>query len=160
MDRLRITVTDDEVREILLGANPPEMVANQFKDSLGVFNRAAYDRAVADPQNREAWIQVERDIRRQRRVEKLQSLLFASTRVTDGELKQRYGDKSVTMDAEYVLFDPNRFIPDSLVTVTDNDVEKHYNANQEDFKVRAARKLKYVFFNLAATSEDNANVFK
>ena len=91
-------------------------------------------------------------------MEKLQSLLFASTRVTDGELKQRYGDKSVTMDAEYVLFDPNRFIPDSLVTVTDNDVEKHYNANQEDFKVRAARKLKYVFFNLAATSEDTATV--
>ena len=158
VDRLGITVTDDEVRSILLGPHPPEMIANQFKDSLGVFNRAAYDRAVADPQNRQAWIQVENDIKRQRRLEKLQSLLFATTRVTPEELRQRFIDRTITVDGEYVFFDPNKSISDSIVQVTDGDLQKYYNANQEEYKVRAARKLKYVFFSLAPTSDDSAAV--
>lgn len=158
LERLGITVTDDEIRDILLGSNPPEAIANQFKDSLGVFNRAAYDRAVADPQNSQAWIQVERDLRRQRRIEKLQSILFASMRITDGELRQRFIDQNVTMEADYVLFDPNRLVPDSMIVVADSDIERHYNMTQDEFKVRAARKLKYVLFNLAPTGEDSAIV--
>ncbi|MEX1276446.1 MAG: peptidylprolyl isomerase [Bacteroidota bacterium] len=158
LERLGITVTDDEIRDILLGSNPPEAIANQFKDSLGVFNRAAYDRAVADPQNSQAWIQVERDLRRQRRIEKLQSILFASMRITDGELRQRFIDQNVTMEADYVLFDPNRLVPDSMIVVADSDIERHYNTTQNEFKVRAARKLKYVLFNLAPTGEDSAIV--
>lgn len=155
LERLSITVTDNEIRDILLGPNPPEMVANQFRDSAGVFNRAAYDRAVADPQNRSAWVQVENQIRRQRRIEKLQSVLFAAIRVSEGELRQRFADKTVTADAEYALFDPNRFFPDSAIQVTDADIQKHYNENLEDFKVRAARKLKYVFFSLAPSAADS-----
>lgn len=158
LERLGITVTDDEIREILLGPNPPEMIANQFRDSLGVFNRAAYDRAVADPQNRQAWIQVENDVRRQRRLEKLQSMLFAAARVTEGEIRQRYADQTATMEADYVLFDPNRFVPDSLVVVSDADLQKHYNARQEEFKIDAARKLKYVHFSLSPSREDSAAV--
>lgn len=158
LERLGITVTDEEIRDILLGSNPPEMVANQFRDSTGTFNRAAYDRAVADPQNRAAWIQLEDQLRRQRRIEKLQSALFAAIRVSEGELRQRFADKTVTADAEYALFDPNRFFSDSAIQVTDSDIQKHYNENQEEFKVRAARKLKYVFFSLAPSAADSATV--
>ena len=156
--RLGIVVTDDEVREILTGATPPEMVAGQFRDSTGQFNRAAYDQAIMNPQNRDAVIQVEEQVRRQRRLEKLQSLLFASTRVSESEIRQRFEDKSITMDAEYVLFDPNVLVPDSAVQINDDDMRKYYNANQDDFKVKAARKLKYVFYSLAPTADDSATV--
>jgi len=158
LGRLGIVVTDEEIREILLGPNPPEMVASQFRDSTGQFNRAAYEQAILNPQNREVVIQVEDQVRRQRRLEKLQSLLFASTRVGEGELRQRFEDKSITMDAEYVLFDPNLLIPDSAVKVTDEDLRKNYNANQEEFKVKPARKLKYVFFSTAPSRDDSASV--
>lgn len=158
LGRLGIVVTDEEIREILLGPNPPEMVASQFRDSTGQFNRAAYEQAILNPQNREVVIQVEDQVRRQRRLEKLQSLLFAATRVGEGELRQRFEDKSITMDAEYVLFDPNVLIPDSAVRVTDEDLRKNYNANQEEFKVKPARKLKYVFFNTAPSRDDSAAV--
>ena len=158
LNRLGITVTDDEIREILLGPNPPEMIASQFRDSTGTFNRPAYEQAVMNPQNRDAIIQVEDQVRRQRRLEKLQSLLSASARVTEGETRQRFEDQSITMDAEYVLFDPNLFIADSAVQVTDDDLKKHYNANQDEYKVRPARKLKYVFFSLAPSKEDSAAV--
>jgi peptidyl-prolyl cis-trans isomerase D len=158
LNRLGIAVTDDEIRDILLGPNPPEMVASQFRDSTGAFNRAAYEQAIMSPQNRQAIIQVEDQVRRQRRLEKLQSLLFAATRVTEGEIHQRFEDRSIMMDAEYVMFDPNVFIPDSTVQIGDDDLKKYYNAHQEDYKVRAARKLKYVFFSLAPSKEDSAGV--
>jgi peptidyl-prolyl cis-trans isomerase D len=156
--RLGISVTDDEIREILLGPNPPEMIAQQFRDSTGTFNRPAYEQAVMNPQNRQAVIQVEDQVRRQRRLEKLQSLLAAATRVTENETRQRFEDQSITMDAEYVLFDPNLFIPDSAVQIGDDDLKKYYNANQEEYKVKPARKLKYVLFSLAPSKDDTAAV--
>ena len=158
LDRLGVSVTDDEVRDILLGPNPPAMIANQFRDSTGAFNRDAYDQAIRNPQNRQIMVQIESDVRRQRRLEKLQSLLFAATRVTESEIRQHFEDRSVAMDAEFVLFDPNVLIPDSAVQVSDDDLRKHYNANQEEFKVRPTRKLKYVFFSLAPSKEDSAAV--
>ena len=158
LNRLGISVTDDEIREILLGPNPPEMIAGQFRDSTGTFNRSAYEQAVMNPQNRAAVIQVEEQVRRQRRIEKLQSLLSAATRVSEGEVRQRFEDQSISMDAEYVLFDPNQFIADSSVQIGDDDLKKYYNANQEDYKVKPARKLKYAFFSLAPTSDDSAAV--
>ncbi len=158
LNRLGITVTNDEVREILLGPNPPEMVAGQFRDSTGTFNRANYEQAILNPQNREVVIQVEEQVRRQRRLEKLQSLLYASTRVTEGEVHQRFEDRSVALEAEYVLFDPNVFVADSAVQITDEDLRKHYDANQENFKVQAGRKLKYVLFSLAPSQEDTVAV--
>ena len=158
LERLNITVTDDEVREIILGPNPPQMIANQFVDSTGKFNRAAYDQALQNPQNRQILIQIEGEVRRQRRLEKLQSLLFATTRVSDPEIRQRFEDKSVAMDAEYALFDPNTLIADSMVQIGDDDLRKHYDANQEDFKVRPTRKLKYVLFSTAPTREDTEAV--
>ena len=158
LNRLGISVTNDEIREILLGPTPPEMIAQQFRDSTGTFNRSAYEQAVMNPQNRQAVIQVEDQVRRQRRLEKLQSLLAAATRVTEGETRQRFEDQSITMDAEYILFDPNLFIPDSAVQINDDDLKKYYNANQEEYKVKSARKLKYVFFSLAPSAEDSAAV--
>lgn len=158
LNRLGISVTDDEIREILLGPNPPEMIAQQFRDSTGTFNRTAYEQAVMNPQNRQAVIQVEDQVRRQRRLEKLQSLLSAATRVTDSETRQRFEDQSITSDAEYVLFDPNLFIPDSAVQVNDDDLKKYYNANQEEYKVKPARKLKYIFFSLAPSKDDTAAI--
>ena len=158
LERLNISVTDDEVRELILGPNPPQMIANQFIDSTGKFDRAKYDGAMQNPQNRQILIQLEGEVRRQRRLEKLQSLLFASTRVSDPEIRQRFEDKSVAMEAEYALFEPNVLVPDSMVQVGDDDLRKHYNANQEEFKVRPARKMKYVLFSTAPTGEDSAAV--
>ena len=158
IDRLGVKVTDKELVDLVRGPNPPASLMNMFRDSNGVFNREAYDRALADPQNKQAWLQVEAQLRQQLRQEKLQSILFATVRATEGEIKQRFVDQNITMDAEFVLFDPQRMVPDSSVTVTDADVETHYKANQEDFKVRPARRVKYVVFSNAPSAQDSTDV--
>lgn len=156
--RMGIQVTDDEVRQIVFSPNPPEFLAKNFRDSTGKFNRAGYDRAIADPQNRTAWVKVETVLREQRKQEKLQSLLNSSVRVTDDEVKKKFIDQNMSMEVEYLQFDPNRFFPDSVISVSDDDIRKHYNANQDEFKVRAARKVKHVLFSVVPSHEDSVTV--
>ncbi len=60
-----IVVTDDEVREALLGPNPPEELKRQFTDSAGVFNRQLYEQALRDPRNKEIVLYYEDIIREQ-----------------------------------------------------------------------------------------------
>ena len=158
IDRLGITVTDQEIRDIVNGQNPPEFLVQQFKDSTGTFRRDAYQRAMVDPQNKSAWIQVEEMLRQEQKRRKLQSLLLANVNVSEGELKQRFIDRNVTMDAAYVLFDIDRLVPESAVTVTDDDIKKQYDSHAADFQAKAARKVKYVLFNQNASSEDSAAV--
>jgi len=157
--KLGLAVTDQEIVDWVQGPNPPDFLVNQFKDSTGTFRKDAYYQAMRDPQNRQAWVQVEEVLRQQRKREKLQSLLLTSVRVTEQEIKQRYVDRNQAMDAEYVLFDVNRMVPDSEVTVNDDDLRNYYNTHQEDFKVKAARKLKYVIFSQSPSAEDSATVF-
>lgn len=158
IERIGITVTDAEIVNLVHGPNPPEELVSMFRDSTGTFNRAAYDRAIADPQNRNAWLEVERRLREQLRQQKLQSLLLATVRVSDAELRQRFAERTVTMEALYALFDPSTMVPDSLVEVTEADIERYYREHQEEFKVRPARKLSYVMFSLAPSTEDTADV--
>ncbi len=160
IERLGVTVTDQEIVDWVQGPNPPDFLVNQFKDSTGTFRRDAYYAAMRDPQNRQAWVQVEDVLRQQRKREKLQSLLLAAIRVTEPEIRQQYLDKNESMDAEFVLFDINRMIPDSTVTVTDQDLKDYYNAHQEEFRVKAGRKLKYAVFAQTPSSSDSEAVLK
>jgi len=158
INRLGITVTDQEIRDIIAGPNPPDFLVQQFKDSTGTFRRDAYQYAMTDPQNKQAWIQVEEGIRQEQKRLKLQSLLLATTIVSESEIKQRFIDNNMTLDANYVLSDINRLVPDSAVTVTDDDLKRQYEAHPADFRSKAARKVKYVFFNQSASSEDSAAI--
>ncbi len=42
IDRLGITVTDQEVRDVVMGPNPPDFFVQQFRDSAGTFHQDAY----------------------------------------------------------------------------------------------------------------------
>jgi len=158
IERLGIKVTDQEIRDIVQGPNPPEFLVQQFRDSTGVFRRDAYERAMMDPQNKAAWIQVEQALRLEQKRRKLQSLLLSGIQVTDGEIRQRFADRNVTLDAQFALFDANRMVPDSAVQPTDDDLRKYYDEHPEEYKVKASRKVKYVTFSLAPSGADSAEV--
>ena len=49
-----LTVSSEEIKDILLGPNPPQSVTQYFIDSTGQFNREAYDAEIYNPQNRKS----------------------------------------------------------------------------------------------------------
>lgn len=154
IERLGIVVTDQEIRDIVNSPNPPDFLVSQFRDSLGVFQRQAYQEAMMNPQNRQAWLQVEDLLREQQKRQKLQSLMLATVQASESEVWRRYEDRNLTLEAQYVLFDPTRLVPDTAVHVSDEDLRSVYEERPEDFKSRETRRVQYVSFNLLPTRED------
>ena len=133
-ERLGISVTDQEVVDWVRGANPPEFLMQQFRDSLGKFNRTSYESALNDQRNKDIWVEVEKNLRQQRLFEKVQSIVLATVRVTPGEVLQRFGDQNISMNIEYALFDPNRFVKDADATISDEDLKNIFTTIKQNLK--------------------------
>ena len=157
IDEYGITVTDDEVRDIILGPNPPAFLRQNFIDSNGVFNREMYQQALFDPQNKAVLIQAEAAVKQQQIQVKLQNFLEASVFVSDAELKRDFINKNTDISAEYALVQQVR-LTDSSITVSDDEIKDYYNEHKEDYKIEPKRKIKYVLFEKKAVEDDTLSV--
>lgn len=152
-----ISVSDQEIRDIILGNNPPEFLKRNFIDSTGKFNRQLYVNALYDPRNAQALIQAEDYVRQNELNQKLQSLLLASITVSDAEVKRDFIEQNTKANAQYALVSINEF-PDSTIKVNDDDLNNYYNQHQDQYQIVAQRKLKYVLFPTVPSSDDSINV--
>jgi len=152
-----IVVTDDEVREALLGPNPPEELRRQFTDSAGVFNRQLYEQALRDPRNKQIVLYYEDIIREQLQQQKLQEYLFASVVVGDEEVKEHFIRQNIKMRADYVLVNLNT-IPENEIKISDDELKKYYETHKEDYKIEPSRKLKYVLFRRLPSKSDSIGI--
>jgi len=157
IEQFGITVTDDEIKNIILGPNPPTFLTQNFIDSTGRFDRATYERALFDPQNKDALIAAEEVVRQQQLQTKLQSYLFATVPVSESEIIRRFKDQSIKYNAEYLKFEVNS-IPDNSVTLDDKDLKKYYDENLDKYKIDAQRKVKYVLFQRKPSTEDSVAI--
>ncbi|NOX18195.1 MAG: hypothetical protein GXO87_07930 [Chlorobi bacterium] len=152
-----ITVTDQEIKDALLGPNPPAELQRSFMDSTGQFDRAAYEAAILDPRNKEIMIQVEEGIRQQLYQKKLQDYIFSSVIVTDDEVLQTFLDQNIKSSADFAYVN-SRFIPDSTITVSDEEIQNYYNGNKNKYERKESRKVKYVLFERKPSREDTIEV--
>jgi peptidyl-prolyl cis-trans isomerase D len=159
VQRLGITVSDEEVKDIILSDDPPAFLKQNFIDSLGIFNREAYEEAIFNPQNEQILLQAEEFVRQSRYSEKLQSLLEAGITITQDEIKRKFIDQNIYMNAQFALFEIGLF-PDSVLNITDADLKEYYNNHPDKFKINAQRKLKYVLFNNEPSHADSMLVVK
>jgi peptidyl-prolyl cis-trans isomerase D len=158
IEKLGLTVTDQELVNWVRGDNPPESLVRRFTDSTGKFNREMYDMALNDPRLKTEWAKIENDLRREKGQQKLAMVLYSAANVSDGEVKQRFLDQNVRLTANYVLYDPGKYIADTAITATDDDIAKYYKENQDEYKQNAVRKLKYVQFSETPSQSDSAMV--
>jgi parvulin-like peptidyl-prolyl isomerase len=168
--KLGLSVTDQEIIEWVRGENPPEDLKRNFIDSTGTFRRDVYDQFLRDPNQfvrdpngvdnayGTKWLaDFEKNLRQRKLQEKLQSLVTASVRVGELEVRKRFEDQNVKYDASFALFDPNVFVKDEEVVVSDSDVKAFYDENLESYKFEASRKLTYVTFSENPSSADSAS---
>lgn len=157
--KLGITVSDQEVEDLLFGDNPPQELTRQFTDSTGRFNKAAYVQALKDKRNAPILAQVKEGMKQQMVQRKLQSMLMASVVLNEDQVQTIYKDQTINYNFEYVFLDAN-IIPDNQVSVTDQDMKNYYEKHQEKYRVKASRKLDFVLFATTPSSEDSASVKK
>ncbi len=156
--QLGITVSDQEIIDWVKGDAPPDFLKRQFTDSTGVFNRQAYESAIQDPRNKDVWVRIEDALKQQRLQEKLQSVITASVKVSEGEISEKFADQNIRYDADYVFLDPNKLVQDKDLSLSDDDFHRYYNDHAEDYKVEASRKLKYVLFPDRPSNSDTTSV--
>ncbi|HLF14611.1 MAG TPA: peptidylprolyl isomerase, partial [Bacteroidota bacterium] len=154
IERLGLSVSDQEIIDAVRGENPPAFLRPQFTDSTGTFNRQLYDDAINDPRNKAIMVNLERAIRQQRLREKLQSVVLAGVTVAEGEITQKFMDDNISYQTECLTLDPNTLVPDSVIVLSEDDLRSYYDKNIRDYKVEATRKVKYVSFPLTSSRSD------
>lgn len=171
--KLGLTVSDQEIVDWVRSDNPPEDLKRNFIDSTGQFRRDMYEQFLRDPNQfikdpngsdntfGTKWLaDYEKNLRMRRLQEKLQSLVTASVRVSEGDVRKRFEDQNMKYDAAFALFDPEAFVKDGQVTVTDSDFKALYDENLESYKFEASRKLKFVTFLENPSAADSASKSK
>lgn len=153
MEDLGVTVTDDEVFNMVLGENPHPIIQRNFGDAQGNIDRELLQSFIDDPAARQQWIQIEDVLRRQRRQEKLNKLIAATVRVSEEDVLEEYRKSNYSVNAEYVAL---RYatLPNDSVEVTERDLRNYYQANQEDFKRERSYSVEYVSLPKTPTPQD------
>ena len=159
IEKMNITVTDEEIKDAILGDDPPAFLKQNFMDSLGNFNREMYEQAIFDPQNEQILLQAEEWVRQTKLNEKLQSLLLASISVSEDEVKRKFREQNIFINAKYVLF-PTQLAPDSMLNISDEDLREYYQNNSDEFKIDEQRKLRFVLFRNQPSKTDSELVYK
>ena len=77
-------------------------------------------------------------------IEKLNTLITGSVKVSEQEANDWYKWNNATVDIEFVLFDPNRY---SDIAVTAEEVQKYFEGNKESYKTEPQLKVQYVKFD-------------
>jgi parvulin-like peptidyl-prolyl isomerase len=155
--KLGITVSDEEIRDIILGNNPPDFLKKEFIDSTGKFNRQLYINALYDPRNSKPLVQAEEYVRQSILSQKLQSMLFASVNVSEGELRKKFIEQNTKINLQYGRVTLDQF-PEASIKVSNDDIRNYYDKHLDKFEVKAQRKLKYVLFASVPSAEDSANI--
>lgn len=158
MEELGISVTDQELIDMVTGPNPDPFIKQQFGREDGTIDRVALNQALQAEQNSQIWLLIENQLRQKRRQEKLNNLITAGLQVTEDEIKELYIENNTLADINYVRF-PYAEVEDSAIEVTESDLRAYYNQNSEDFERAENYRFKYVSFSTLPTKQDTARTF-
>jgi peptidyl-prolyl cis-trans isomerase D len=166
MDKLGLVVGDDEQRSLIQGDNPSQQIVQAFGDpQTGQVDRAKLNNflnnisaAKNDDPMLLRWKDFVDHIVADKRTEKYLALVSNGLYVNALDAQDDYEAKNKLVNFKYVKLDYTS-IPDSKVTVTDDDYETYYNDHKGEFKnPEENRSIEYVVFNASPSKDDSALV--
>lgn len=153
MDQLGISVTDQEVVEMITGESPDPFIRQQFQKEDGTIDRVALQAAIEAPENSQVWVMIEEQMRQKRRQEKMTNYVQSSMVVSNHEVEQTYIRNNTTADISYVRF-PYADVADSSLTVSESELRDYYKNHRDDFERKKSYRFQYVSFDKTPTRED------
>ncbi|WP_026351516.1 peptidylprolyl isomerase [Hymenobacter aerophilus] len=163
-DKLGLTVTDDELTDMVQGNNVHPSIRQAFTDSTGQFDVLRVKEYLRnldkmDPQAQAAFANFEQNLRPERLGQKYTNLLKMSTYVTSAEAKRFNESQQAQVSLRY-LFVPYFALSDSSVKVTDEQLQAYIDKNQGRYKVEDGRSIEYVTIPVAASADDSTEIGK
>lgn len=157
MDRLGISVTDEEIYTMVMGESPHPIIRTYFGDEQGNVNRSLLQNFINNPEAQQDWILIEQYLRSERRSQKMDNLIAATVRVSDQDVLDEYRRRNLTVDAQWAGL---RYasIPNDSVTVTENDLRAFYNERREDYARNRTYTIRYATQSKIPSAADTAAV--
>ncbi|MDZ7719704.1 MAG: peptidylprolyl isomerase [Balneolaceae bacterium] len=157
MNEIGITVTDNELLEMVTGDNPAPFIRQRFQAEDGSIDRVALRAAIESPENSEAWIQVEQQLRDTRRQQKMSRYISSGLKVNSLEIKNEYIKENSYANIRYLRF-PYADIPAEEITATEEELRAFYQDNQDRFQREETYQFRYVSWDKTPTAQDTTNI--
>ena len=157
MDELGITVTDQELLDMVFGDNPDPLIRQFFAREDGSIDRFVVENVLTDPTYTQETLAIEVQLRQKRRQEKLSNYITSALQVTDQMVKEEFDKRNTFADVSFVRF-PYNEVDESELTVSDSDVKAYYNDHKEQYKTEENYRAQYVSFSTLPTAGDTATI--
>jgi peptidyl-prolyl cis-trans isomerase D len=160
-EKIGVAVSQDELFDMVQGKDPHPQIkqaftdqkTNQFNPSNVInFLKNMEKDETGDTKNR--WIVFEQAIKEERVSQKYTAMVKKGLYVTKAEAKRNYIGTSKTANIQYVAKKYSE-IPDSTITVSEDDLKKYYNENKNKYKQKeTVRGIDYIEYNVIPSGED------
>lgn len=162
-EKLGIEVTADELFELIQGDNPHAYIVQYFKDPQtqqydpNLVRNYVSQISSAPAADRQQWDNFVRAIKEDQLRKKYQNLIKKAYFMPDTFLVADFNDKKIQAKVRLV---GQRFttIPDSLVTVTDDALQKYYEEYKFKYEQEKSLDIQYVVFNVNPSAKDRKNI--
>ncbi len=162
-NRLGITVSSDELADLIKGDNPSPLIVQYFGNpQTGQVDRAqvirTFKEGYKDPNMAKQLQAVEAEIERQALQQKYVKLISNAVYVTSLEANDEYVNRNKLANFKFVGLE-YASIPDASVKIAESDYSDYYNDNKQRFEnPTETRAFEYVSFSVSPTKEDSAAV--
>ena len=159
---LGIVVTEEEEVDMVQGKNVhPDLIAAFTNPETGEFDKTSIIQFLSNlrnlpAQNQAMWYSMEEDIVNGRRRIKYDNLMVKSSYATLTESKRLYEEQTSVAEMKY-LYVPYYAIGDSVVTVTDSELQSYLDDHASEYEVDESRSMKYVNFTMLPSGADTTD---
>lgn len=176
LEAVGLTVSDAELQDMLTGNHIHAEITRAFTDPVtGIFDRQALDNYLSvvfspeengytDPSQlqqiavqRQAWLDMEAQIRQSRAYEKFATLLTAAMAPNKIDAEMAFAAQTRTVDVAYAM-QPYTSIADSTIAVSNSDLKAEYDKVKARYEMPETRIIRYISVNVAPSKEDYAKV--
>lgn len=162
IEDLGIEVGSKEINDMLFGLNAPEDLKKQFTDpQTGQYDAAKAISAInqmkkqGTAEQKESFNNYINSLEYNKKVEKFNSLIGNSTHFPKWLIEKQIADNSQQAKISLVR-EVYSSIPDTLVKITDKEIEDYISKHKEDYKQEESRSIFYVSFPAIPSPADSA----
>lgn len=159
--KLNISVSTDEVMDMVQGRNPHPIIAQLFSDpQTGILNRSFLLQFIRtmneDPTGaqRTIWMHLENQIIDDKTFSKFNNLIRKGLYTTNLEAEFGFRENDKKVDFSYIRKSYTN-IPDSAISYTESDLRDYYDENLKQYEQSASRDIEYVVFEVIPSQEDD-----
>lgn len=158
---LGLAVGPDELMDMVQGRNPHPVIRSLFSDpQTGILNRTFLFQFIntmdEDPSGAQKtiWLYLENQILNDRAFTKYTNLIRKGLYITDLEAENNSLETGTRVDFSFLVRHFSE-ISDSLVRISENDLQRYYREHQNDYLQEATRDIEYIVFEVLPSEEDD-----